>query len=445
MKTAFTSVQLRQKPIRDAQAILTDCVHYGFCTNTCPTYVLTRDENDAPRGRIDLIRAMLEKGGAPDSRTVYHLDRCLSCLTCKTSCAVKVDYMHLIDIARNYIERHYRRPFAERVARYLVAKIIPHAWRFRLGLKLAPVLRPVAAALPRSLRRLIAIAPNHVPPRNDPEFGEFLPPVPHRFRVAILAGCAQQVLGPEINAATIRILNRHACSVVVKKGGECCGALTLHMGRTEDGVASARRVVDAWTSELATLDAIVSNASGCGTVLKDYAKIFEDDPEYRDRAAKLSAKVRDVTEFLEGIGFRPPAQALNFEAVYHDACSLRNAQGVTAQPRALLRSCGLTVHDTPEGHFCCGSAGTYNLLQPELADALGKRKTEHLKSTGAQFAVVGNIGCLAHIRRFSGIPIVHTVEVLDWATGGAVPKPLAGLKPRPQVKTRSGVAGEPIW
>jgi glycolate oxidase iron-sulfur subunit len=445
MKTAFTSIQLQQKPLRQAQAILTDCVHYGFCTNTCPTYVLTRDENDAPRGRIDLMRAMLEKGGVPDPRTVYHLDRCLSCLTCKTSCAVKVDYMHLVDIARDHIERHYRRPIAERIARLLVAEVIPSAWRFRLSLQLAFLVRPFAGVLPQSLRRLVTIAPDRLPARSEQEFGEFPSAGPRRFRVAMLAGCAQQVLGPEINAATIRLLNRHGCDVIVREQGECCGALTLHMGRVEEGKASARRVVDAWTDELETLDAIVANASGCGTVLKDYASIFEDDPEYRDRAAKIAAKVRDVTEFLQEIGFRPPVQRLDFDAVYHDACSLRNAQGVTAQPRALLSSCGLTVHDTPEGHFCCGSAGTYNLFQPELADTLGKRKSDHLKSTGAQFAVVGNIGCLAHIRRFSGLPIVHTVQVLDWATGGPAPEPLAELRSRPREKQREPSSAEALW
>jgi glycolate oxidase iron-sulfur subunit len=445
MKTTFTAIQLQQKPIRQAQAILTDCVHYGFCTNTCPTYVLTRDENDAPRGRIDLMRAMLEKGGAPDPRTVYHLDRCLSCLTCKTSCAVKVDYMHLIDIARDHIERHYRRPFAERIARYLVAKVIPYARRFRLSLRIASLLRPFANLLPQAVGRLITIAPERVPARDVHTFGEFAPPTPPRFRVAILAGCAQQVIAPEINAATIRVLNRHGCTVLVKEDADCCGALTLHMGKLADGMASARRVIDAWSADLATLDAIVANASGCGTVLKDYARIFEDDPEYRDRAEKIAAKVYDVTEFLQRIGLRPPTQAFSLDAVYHDACSLRNAQGVVGPPRALLSSCGFTVHDTPEGHFCCGSAGTYNLFQPQLADALGKRKSEHLKSTGAQFAVVGNIGCLAHLQRFSEFPIVHTVQVLDWATGGPAPEGLAGLKSRPRNEDRPTATAEALW
>jgi glycolate oxidase iron-sulfur subunit len=428
MKTTFTLQQLQKPQIKQAEQILGDCVHYGFCTNTCPTYVLTRDENDAPRGRIDLIHEMLETDGPPKASTVYHLDRCLSCLTCVTSCAVKVDYMHLIDIAREHIEEHYKRPLSERFSRWMVATAVPRPALFQTSLLLARLAKPIKGFLPKTLERLVALAPRqpaHVAKR---EVESAVAPSAKRYRVSLLEGCAQSVLDPEIHASTVRLLERHGCEVVVPKSRGCCGALTLHMGLRECGKAAAKRAIDGWHDESERgLDAVILNASGCGTTVKDYVNLFDDDPVYRDKAKWVSQRTVDITEFISRIGLKATTR-LDFEVAYHDACSLRNAQRVTEEPRALLRATGLIVRDTPEGHFCCGSAGTYNIFQPELADSLGARKAANLESTGAQFAAMGNIGCLTQLRRLTGMPLVHTVQLLDWATGGPRPVQLSGIR-----------------
>lgn len=430
MKTSFTLKQLESPEIRQAQKILGDCVHYGFCTNTCPTYVLTRDENDAPRGRIDLIHDMLEQGGTPQASTVHYLDRCLSCLTCVSSCAVKVDYMHLIDIAREYIEDNFKRPLKDRFARWVVSFVIPRPAVFKVSLQLSRMGRPFKKWLPTTLGRLIDLAPLSVPvARNqEPEASTALKK--KRYRVAVLEGCAQRVLDADIHAATVRVLERHGCEVVAMKRQGCCGALTLHMGMGDQGKNWAKKAIDLWFEEGAQgLDAIVINASGCGTTVKDYAHLFADDPDYSERAKFVSQRAADVTEFLSRIGLEG-ITSLEYDVAYHDACSLKNGQRVIDQPRELLRSVGLVVHDTPEAHFCCGSAGTYNIFQPELADNLGARKAANIESTGAQFAAMGNIGCLTQIRRMTQLPLVHTVQLLDWATGGPQPAQLEGIKPR---------------
>jgi glycolate oxidase iron-sulfur subunit len=298
VQTTFTLEQLAQPQIAEADGILKTCVHYGFCTATCPTYVLSRDENDSPRGRIDLIRAMLEKGGPPDAKTVHHLDRCLSCLSCMTTCAVKVDYAHLIDIARNYIEDNYRRPLGERVLRHLIAELLPDPRRFALALRLATFARPFAGMLPLRLRNLIDLVGAW------PPAGEILTPGNHpaegvrKARVALLPSCAQQALDRNINAATLRLLRRHGCEVLVAPGVGCCGALPLHMGRSGQGKALARRNVAGWTAEAARgLDAIVVNASGCGTTVKDYGHFVGGE-----QAKSVGALARDVSEFLLELG-----------------------------------------------------------------------------------------------------------------------------------------------
>ena len=437
MQTAFTPEQLGHAEIAEADGILKTCVHYGFCTATCPTYVLFRDENDSPRGRIDLIRAMLEKGGTPDAKTVHHLDRCLSCLSCVTTCAVKVDYAHLIDIARTHIEKNYRRPLGERILRRMIAELLPYPMRFALALRLARAGRPVAGLLPRRLRNLIALAAGR------PAAGEILSPGTYpangirKMRVALLPSCAQQALDRNINAATLRLLQRHGCEVVVTPGVGCCGALPLHMGRDAQGKALARANVAAWSAELTTgLDAIVINASGCGTTVKDYAHLVGGEP-----ARRIGALARDVTELLVELGLSA-GQAEPYRVAYHDACSLQHGQRVIAQPRQLLARAGFEVLDVPERHFCCGSAGTYNLLQPEIAGTLGERKAAHIDSVDPDVVAAGNLGCMVQIARFARAPVVHTVELLDWATGGPKPaalrdKPLRKPPPRTQSSTQS--------
>jgi glycolate oxidase iron-sulfur subunit len=443
VQTAFTPQQLAQPNIAEADGILQTCVHYGFCTATCPTYVLFRDENDSPRGRIDLIRAMLEMGGPPDAKTVHHLDRCLSCLSCVTTCAVKVDYAHLIDIARAHIEDHYRRPLGERMLRRMIAELLPYPRRFAPALRLARLGRPFAAILPGRLRNLITLAAGRR------AAGEILSPGIHpaeglrRMRVALLPSCAQQALDRNINAATIRLLQRHGCEVVVAAGVGCCGALPLHMGRDAQGKALARANVAAWTAELTNgLDAIVVNASGCGTIVKDYAHLLGDEP-----ARRIGALTRDVTELLDALGLQR-AEAAPYRVAYHDACSLQHGQRVTGPPRKLLAQAGFEVLDVPERHFCCGSAGTYNLLQPDIATALGQRKAAHIDSVDADIVAAGNLGCMVQIARFTKAPVVHTVELLDWATGGPIPPALGAVAlrkpaPRPALPPPSESAGAP--
>ena len=425
MQTAFTADQLAEPEIAAADGILRTCVHYGFCTAVCPTYVLTRDENEAPRGRIDLIRAMLEQGGRPDPKTVGHIDSCLSCNGCMTTCAVDVDYLHLADIARAYIEQNYRRPLGDRLLRRLVARTIPDPARFAPMTRLARLARPVRALLPGRLRTLVELAPAALPRAQD--FAGVHPAEgARRMRVALLQGCVQQALAPEINAATVRLLIRHGIEVVVPPEAGCCGAFTLHMGKADLARAAAARNVDAWHAELEAggLDAVVVNASGCGTVVKDYARLFAGDPMRRHKAAALAAIARDVTEVLVPDDLHLPETAVPLAVAYHDACSLQHAQKIRSRPRALLRASGFDVRDVPEGHFCCGSAGAYNMLQPEMAEALGRRKASHIESTGAAAVAAGNLGCLAQLGRFTGLPRLHTAELLDWATGGPLPEAL---------------------
>ena len=425
MKTAFTTSQLADPGIAAADGILRTCVHYGFCTAVCPTYVLTRDENEAPRGRIDLIRAMLERGGRPDAKTVGHIDSCLSCNACMTTCAVDVDYLHLADIARAFIEENYRRPLGDQLLRWLIARTVTDPARFARMTGLARLARPFRALLPGRLRTLADLAPAALPPQRG--FAGVHPAEgARRMRVALLQGCVQQALAPKINAATVRLLTRHGVEVVVPAEAGCCGAFTLHMGKAAMARAAAARNVDAWHAELERggLDAVVVNASGCGTAVKDYARLFANDPARCEKAAALAAIARDVTELLAPDDLQLPETAVPLTVAYHDACSLQHAQKIRSRPRALLCNAGFDVRDVPEGHFCCGSAGAYNMLQPDMAGALGQRKADHIESTGAAAVAAGNLGCLAQLGRFTGLPMLHTVELLDWATGGPLPEAL---------------------
>lgn len=428
MQTSFTAEQLRDPEIAEANGILETCVHYGFCTNACPTYVLTRDENESPRGRIDLIRDMLENDGKPKPETVGHLDSCLSCLSCMSTCAVKVDYAHLIDRARVHVERRYRRPLFDRLLRWGLAMVLTRPKLFGLALSLGTAARPFRRLAPARLQPLFDL----IPLTTAPEIlrpGIFPAHGPLRKRVALLAGCAQQALNGDINAATIRLLQRHGCEVVVAAGAGCCGSLPLHMGKEDAARAFARSNIRAWGQELEQrgLDAIVVNASGCGTTVKDYGHLFAHDEEMRQAAEAIASCAKDISEVLADLGLDGVEKKPAYRVAYHDPCSMQHGQKVAREPRALLRAAGLTVLDVPEKHFCCGSAGTYNLLQPKMAAALGKRKAEHIESTDPDIVATGNIGCMMQIQNYSKIPIVHTVELLDWATGGPIPRTLAGM------------------
>jgi glycolate oxidase iron-sulfur subunit len=434
MQTNFTSEQLRDPGIASSNQVLRTCVHCGLCTATCPTFLLLGDELDSPRGRIYLIKDMLEAGRPATEEVVRHVDRCLSCLACMTTCPSGVNYMHLVDHARDYIERTYRRPWHERILRKLLGAVLPRPALFRAALVGARVVRPVARLIPgsgslgRRIRAMLALVPDRLPTPSA-----IAAPQTHRAegvrraRVALLAGCAQQVLAPEINEATIRLLTRTGVEVVVAEGAGCCGALTHHMGQHDAAMASARANIAAWTRlvEGEGLDAIIVNASGCGTTVKDYGFMFRSEPEpWRGQAEKVSALACDVSEFLARSGYSPTREKPDLTVAYHSACSLQHGQKITAEPKALLQTAGFTVVEPAEPHICCGSAGTYNMLQPEIAARLRARKLENLHATGADLVAAGNIGCITQLRG-GGLPLCHTIELLDWMAGG--PRP-AGLE-----------------
>jgi len=433
MQTNFSPEQLTNPRIVEADSILRKCVHCGLCTATCPTYVLLGDERDSPRGRIYLIKDMLEDNAPASPEVKLHLDRCLSCLSCMSTCPSGVDYMHLIDLARGYVEQTAPRPLNERFVRRLLAQVLPYPERFRLALRLAPLGRPWLKLLRRiglpQLASMIELAPAVLPPSAKFEGpGVAATEDERRARVIMLAGCAQQVLRPGINDSTIRLLARRGVDVIVSAGSGCCGALTYHLGDEASAIAFAKRNVDAWSKEMAKgpVDAIISNASGCGTAVKDYGHLLKREPEYAARAARISALARDVSEFLGAYELGAPKRWSSLRVAYHAACSLQHGQGVREQPRELLSKAGYSVVDIPESHICCGSAGTYNIMQPEIAGALRERKTKNIKRVKPDLVAAGNIGCIAQLAGGVDVPIVHTVELLDWAYGGPVP---AGLEP----------------
>jgi glycolate oxidase iron-sulfur subunit len=428
MQTNFTLAQLADPDLKEADKILRACVHCGFCTATCPTYVLLGDERDSPRGRIYLIKDMLERGRKADAETTRHVDRCLSCLSCMTTCPSGVHYMHLVDHARAHIEKTHARPLGQRLLRRALAGVLPYPNRFRLALMAAQIGRLVAFALPKPLRAMLALAPRTTATRSPLDRPQTVPAEgARRRRVALLTGCAQSVLDPAINEATVRLLTRHGVEIVIAKGMGCCGALVHHMGQSEEAHLQAKRNIDAWQREIASdgLDAIVVNTSGCGTTVKDYGFMFRGDPAYAEKAARVASLAKDVTELLAELGLDAARAPAPLAVAYHSACSMQHGQRIAHQPKALLAAAGFAVRDVPEGHLCCGSAGTYNLLQPELAQRLGARKVKNIESLQPDIVATGNIGCLVQIGARTKLPVVHTVELLDWATGG--PKPQALL------------------
>jgi glycolate dehydrogenase iron-sulfur subunit len=428
MQTSFTLAQLTDPDIQEADAILRACVHCGFCTATCPTYVLLGDELDSPRGRIYLIKDMLENDRPATPEVVKHVDRCLSCLACMTTCPSGVHYMHLVDHGRRWIEETYDRPLADRLVRSLLATVLPRPGLFRLALLGAWLARPLARLLPARLATMLRLAPTRLPSPSPVDRPQIFPAEGERVkRVALLAGCVQQVLAPQINEATIRLLTRHGCEVVVAQGAGCCGALVHHLGEEAGALAAARANIDAWQAVLddGGLDAVVINASGCGTQIKDYGFMLRDDESHAQSAKRISALARDVTELLAEIGLARPVRATGQRVAYHSACSMQHGQRITAQPKALLAGAGFSVLDVPEGHLCCGSAGTYNILQPALARRLRDRKIGNIESVAPDIVAAGNIGCMTQLGAATAVPVVHTVELLDWATGGPLPRALA--------------------
>jgi glycolate oxidase iron-sulfur subunit len=440
MKTEFTLDQLADPDIREADKILRACVHCGFCTATCPTYVLLGDELDSPRGRIYLIKEMLEKDQRPTPEVVKHVDRCLSCLACMTTCPSGVNYMHLVDQARVRIAQDYTRPVGERLLRWVLALVLPRPELFRASLTLARFGRVFSALLPasrtgqltpsffRRIKAMLALAPARLPPPGAAAGTVFSPAAERRGRVALLQGCAQQVLSPSINDAAVRLLTRHGIEVVLVADEQCCGALTHHLGNDRDALGRARANIDVWTAEADrnSLDAILVTTSGCGTVLKDYGYMLREDAAYAAKAARVSLLAKDISEYVAELELSFPETRSDLVVAYHAACSLQHGQKIQRAPKELLSKCGFVVKDVPEGHLCCGSAGTYNILQPDIAERLRERKISNIASLQPDVIAAGNIGCMVQIagamdERGNLLPVVHTIELVDWATGG--PKP----------------------
>jgi glycolate oxidase iron-sulfur subunit len=427
MQTTFTPEQLQDPGTARANEILRACVHCGFCTATCPTYQVLGDELDSPRGRIYLMKDMLENERVPDAKTVMHIDRCLSCLACMTTCPSGVHYMHLVDHARAYIEKTYDRPWSDRALRWLLARILPYPMRFRIALLGAKIGRPFARLMPDArLRAMLEMAPRSIPPvsrNDDPQV--FPAQGPRKMRVALMTGCAQRALNSDINDATIRLLTRHGCDVVIAAGQGCCGALTHHMGKEAESHATAARNIRAWTREMAGegLDAIVINTSGCGTTVKDYGHMFSHAP-LADEASAVSKIAVDVSEILMKLDL-PESAPKGTRVAYHAACSLQHGQKIKTYPKELLRRAGFTVVEPADSHLCCGSAGTYNLMQPVISKQLKDRKVLTIEAVKPDIIAAGNIGCMMQIGGGTDIPIVHTVELLDWATGGPPPPALS--------------------
>jgi glycolate oxidase iron-sulfur subunit len=434
MQTTFTPDQLKEPATARSNEILRACVHCGFCTATCPTYQVLGDELDSPRGRIYLIKDMLENERVPDEKTVKHIDRCLSCLACMTTCPSGVHYMHLVDHARAYIEDNYKRPLSDRTLRWVLARILPYPMRFRVALLGAKMGRPFARFMPDArLRAMLEMAPKQIPPVSRNDDPQTFPAQNKTMRVALMTGCAQRALNTDINDATIRLLTRLGAEVVIAEGQGCCGALTHHMGKETESHATAAKNIRAWAKEMdAGLDAIVINTSGCGTTVKDYGHMFRNSDLAAD-AARVSAIAMDVSEVLMKLDL-PEGTDKGTKVAYHAACSLQHGQQIKTFPKDLLKRAGFTVLEPKDSHLCCGSAGTYNLMQPEISKQLKDRKVQTLEALTPDIIAAGNIGCMMQIGSATQTPIVHTVELLDWATGGPKPPALSnGGNAAPQV------------
>jgi glycolate oxidase iron-sulfur subunit len=433
MQTSFSLAQLADPDTAQAERILRTCVHCGFCTATCPTYVLLGDELDSPRGRIYLIKEMLEGRGRATGEVVKHIDRCLSCLGCMTTCPSGVHYMHLVDHARAHIESTHSRPLAQRLLRGLLAHILPNNRRFRWALRLGRIAKPLAPLITAlglaPAGAMLRLAPEHPPPARGLQARRRFPaPGPRKGRVALLAGCVSPVIAPSITAAAAAVLTRHGIEVITTEG--CCGALVHHLGRAEEARRAARQQVDAWSAEMDRegLDAILVTASGCGTVVKDYGFMLRNDTAYAEKAARVSRIAKDISEYLAGLPLSTQGDHSGIVVAYHSACSLQHGQKICRTPKELLSKMRFVVKDIPEGHLCCGSAGTYNILQSELARRLRERKVANIEKIKPDVIAAGNLGCMTQIAAGTAIPVVHTVELIDWATGGSAPKALADMR-----------------
>ncbi len=426
MQTNFTKKQLQDSNISSAEGILRKCVHCGFCNATCPTYQIVGDELDGPRGRIYLIKDMLENEKPANEKIAKHIDRCLSCYSCMTTCPSGVNYMHLVDHARNHIEKTFTRPFFDRIIRNLLSKILPSPTLFRMIGYSSRLIYPFRFLFPKKIKNMLKYMPNSFPASKQENKEIYSPTGKIYAKVALLTGCVQRVISPQINDATIDILNRHGVEVIVPKKVDCCGSLNHHLGKEEIAHKSFINNINSWFKwyEEKKLDAILVTTSGCGTTLKDYGYIFRDHPdkELRKKAKIISSLAKDVTEYLgKNIKLNYVKKDKKFKIAYHSACSMQHGQKIHNQPMDLLKKTGNEIVEIPDGHLCCGSAGTYNLLQDEMAAELLKRKVSNIDKVKPDFISTGNIGCITQISSGTKIPIVHTIEILNWYTGGEKP------------------------
>lgn len=417
MRYNFTAEQLADPQIGPAAKAVRSCVHCGICTATCPTYVVLGDERDSPRGRIVLMKDMLEKGGAPSPEAVHHIDRCLSCLNCKTACPSSVNYQRLVDQARVHIQEHYKRPLGDRLLRWIIATVMTRPALVRIGLLLAKLGGPISKLLPGRLGAMAAIGAAARP--QGPEPHVFPKPDVVKQRIAIMPGCVQGALAPQIDGAVARVLARRGIELIALEGSGCCGALPHHMGREDDSRAWAKKAIEAY--ERGSFDGVLITATGCSAQLKDYAHQFAGDPVWEPRAARFAAAARDFAELCTPMTATPP-RALR--VAYHPACSLQNSLKLNGTGEAMLEAAGFIVTPFLESNLCCGSAGTYSILQPELSGKLRQRKLGNIAAANPDLLVSGNIGCLQHLAAGKGLnqPILHIAELLDWAEGG--PKPV---------------------
>jgi len=426
MQTNFTEKQLENKDNKSTEKIFKKCVHCGMCNATCPTYQLLGDELDGPRGRIYLIQDMLENEKKPTAKVVKHIDRCLSCYSCMTTCPAGVNYMHVIDHGKKYIEKNFERPFFDRTIRSFLSVVLPNVRYFKIASLLVKLAKPFQFLMPLKIKDMMSLMPTNFPKKTLKE-KEFYPIVSHKkiARVALLTGCVQKEISPQINESTIRLLNRHGVEVVVPKKIRCCGSLNHHLGKENDAHEDFRNNINTWYEEhqKGNLDAILSNTSGCGTTIKDYKFIFKNDQEMKKKAKIISDLTKDISEYLsESLKLNFKTKNKKYRIAYHSACSMQHGQKVHDQPMSLLNKTDNEIMEIPEGHICCGSAGTYNILQTEIAKELLKKKANNIESLKPDFILTGNIGCITQISNGTKIPILHTIEILDWYTGGPKPK-----------------------
>jgi glycolate oxidase iron-sulfur subunit len=426
MQTNFTENQLKDKDNKSSEKIFRKCVHCGMCNATCPTYQLLGDELDGPRGRIYLIQDMLENEKKPSKNVVKHIDRCLSCYGCMTTCPSEVNYMHLIDHGRNYVEKNFQRPFFDRIIRDALSKILPNSKLFKLMSYLVKLGKPFQIFLPSKLKNMMKLMPSSFPKKTLKEKEIYRPKLKKPIaRVALLTGCVQKELSPQINESTIRLLNRHGVEVIVPKKIQCCGSLNHHLGKQDLAHKDFINNINIWYDEYlrGNLDAILSNTSGCGTTLKDYGFIFRNNKELKKKAKKISELTKDVSEYLsKNLNLKFISKSKKLKIAYHSACSMQHGQKVHSQPMELLSKTENEILEIPDGHICCGSAGTYNILQTDISDKLLKNKVDNIESLKPDVISTGNIGCITQISNATKIPILHTIEILDWYTGGPKPK-----------------------